>query len=116
MIDRTAGEISAHCHRDEQANNLARNLAHDIVTDRETFSEARQYYSEEFTNARRKVDGQLLTPKAAGRAACSSLTQALDGACHRASSSKPLRARFEDQQGERSSDSNGGEVDHQLDS
>jgi hypothetical protein len=40
--------------------------------------------------------------------------KALHRACHRASSSKTPRARFEDQQGERSSDSNGGEVDHQL--
>lgn len=53
MVDRTAGEISARCH-DEQANNLALNLAHEIVTGQKTADEARQYYAEEFANARRK--------------------------------------------------------------
>jgi hypothetical protein len=53
MIDRTAGEISAGCH-DEQANNLALNLAHDIVTGQKTAAEAREYYAEEFANGRRK--------------------------------------------------------------
>jgi hypothetical protein len=53
MIDRTAGEISARCHY-EQANNLALNLAHDIVTGQKTAAAAREYYAEEFANARRK--------------------------------------------------------------
>jgi len=53
MVDRTAGEISARCH-DEQANNLALNLAHDIVTGVKTVVEAREYYAKEFADARRK--------------------------------------------------------------
>ena len=44
MVDRTAGEISARCH-DEQANFLALNLAHDIVTGQRTVAEARQEYT-----------------------------------------------------------------------
>jgi len=67
MVDRTAGEISARCH-DEQANFLALNLAHDIVTGSRTPREARDYYAEEFLNARRKgptpyMDGLRFTPK-----------------------------------------------------
>ncbi|WP_114908210.1 hypothetical protein [Ornithinimicrobium murale] len=67
MIDRTAGEISARCH-DEQANFLALNLSHDIVTGSRTAREARAYYAEEFLNARRKgptpyMEGLRFTPK-----------------------------------------------------
>lgn len=51
-VDRTSGEISARCH-DEQANNLALNLAHDVVTGARTVQEARDYYAEEFLGFRR---------------------------------------------------------------
>lgn len=51
-VDRTAGEILARCH-DEQANNLAVNLAHDLVTGAKTVEEARAYYGEEFLGFRR---------------------------------------------------------------
>lgn len=53
IAERTAGEISARCH-DEQANLLALNLAHDIVTGAKSVEEARQYYAKEFADYRRK--------------------------------------------------------------
>jgi len=53
MPERTTGEASARCH-DEQANSLALNLMHDIVTGQKTVAEARDYYGVEFLNARRK--------------------------------------------------------------
>lgn len=53
MVERTTGEVSARCH-DEQANSLALNLMHDIVTGDKTVDEARSYYAKEFLDARRK--------------------------------------------------------------
>jgi hypothetical protein len=53
MVERTSGELSARCH-DEQANLLALNLTHDIVTGSRTVEEAREYYAKEFLDARRK--------------------------------------------------------------
>lgn len=53
IVDRTAGEVSARCH-DEQANFLALNLMHDIVTGKKSVEEARNYYALEFLNHRRK--------------------------------------------------------------
>ncbi|NGO11875.1 hypothetical protein G5C60_30810 [Streptomyces sp. HC44] len=53
VVERTAGEVSARCH-DEQANFLALNLLHDIVTDRKSVEEARAYYAKEFVDYRRK--------------------------------------------------------------
>lgn len=53
VVERTVGEVSARCH-DEQANFLALNLMHDIVTGQKSVAEARRYYTEEFVNARRK--------------------------------------------------------------
>jgi hypothetical protein len=53
VVERTAGEVSARCH-DEQANFLALNLMHDIVTGAKTVGEARDYYAKEFLDARRK--------------------------------------------------------------
>ena len=52
IVERTAGEVSARCH-DEQANFLALNLMHDIVTGRRTADEARAYYAKEFLDYRR---------------------------------------------------------------
>jgi hypothetical protein len=52
VVERTAGEVSARCH-DEQANFLALNLMHDVVTDRRTVADARAYYAKEFLDARR---------------------------------------------------------------
>lgn len=52
MVERTAGEVSARCH-DEEANRLALNLMHDIVTGAKTVEEARSYYAEEFLDHRR---------------------------------------------------------------
>jgi hypothetical protein len=40
VVGRTAGEVSARCH-DEQANFLALNLMHDIVTGAKSVREAR---------------------------------------------------------------------------
>jgi hypothetical protein len=53
IVERTAGEVSARCH-DEQANFLALNLMHDIVTGAKDAEEARAYYAREFLDARRK--------------------------------------------------------------
>jgi hypothetical protein len=53
MVERTTGEVSARCH-DEQANSLALNLMHDIVTGRKTVDDARDYFAKEFLDARRK--------------------------------------------------------------
>lgn len=53
VAERTAGEISARCH-DEEANRLALNLAHDIVTGVKTAQDARDYYAKEFLDYRRK--------------------------------------------------------------
>lgn len=52
IVERTAGEVSARCH-DEQANLLALNLMHDIVTDQKSVQEAREYYAQEFVDYRR---------------------------------------------------------------
>lgn len=52
-VERTAGEVSARCH-DEQANSLALNLMHDVVTGAKTVEQARQYYAKEFVDYRRK--------------------------------------------------------------
>lgn len=52
VVDRTQGEVSARCH-DEEANNLALNLVHDIVTGARTVEEARAYYAKEFAGYRR---------------------------------------------------------------
>ena len=53
VAERTAGEVSARCH-DEEANRLALNLMHDIVTGRKSVQEARDYYAKEFLDYRRK--------------------------------------------------------------
>jgi hypothetical protein len=53
IVERTAGEVSARCH-DEEANNLALNLMHDIVTGKKSVQEARDYYAKEFISYRRK--------------------------------------------------------------
>jgi hypothetical protein len=52
VVERTTGELSARCH-DEQANFLALNLAHDIVTGAKSAEEARRYYAQEFLDHRR---------------------------------------------------------------
>jgi hypothetical protein len=53
IVERTAGEVSARCH-DEEANRLALNLMHDIVTGAKSVQEARDYYAQEFIDHRRK--------------------------------------------------------------
>lgn len=53
IAERTAGEVSARCH-DEQANFLALNLMHDIVTGAKSAAEARRYYAQEFADFRRR--------------------------------------------------------------
>ena len=70
VVERTAGEVSARCH-DEQANNLALNLMHDIVTGVKDVQEARDYYAHEFLGYRKKeptpyMDGLRFTPPAGG--------------------------------------------------
>jgi hypothetical protein len=53
IVERTAGEVSARCH-DEEANQLALNLMHDIVTGAKNSEQAREYYAKEFLDYRRK--------------------------------------------------------------
>lgn len=53
IVERTAGEVSARCH-DEEANNLALNLMHEIVTGAKDVQAARNYYAKEFADYRRK--------------------------------------------------------------
>src|SRR4051812_32502606 len=72
VAERTAGEISARCH-DEEANRLALNLAHDIVTGAKTVQEARDYYAKEFLDYRRKqptpyMEKLRFTPPSGGTA------------------------------------------------
>ena len=54
VVNRTTGEASARCH-DLQANSLALNLMHDIVTGSKTWQEARAYYAKEVLDYRRKL-------------------------------------------------------------
>jgi hypothetical protein len=54
IVERTAGEVSARCH-DGQANLLAFNLMHDIVTGAKSVQEARDDYANEFADYRRKL-------------------------------------------------------------
>jgi hypothetical protein len=66
MVDRTGGEVSARCH-DEQANLLALNLMHDIVSGDRDPDDARAYYAKEFLDYRRKqptpyMDGLRFAP------------------------------------------------------
>ena len=72
IAERTAGEVSARCH-DEQANCLALNLMHDIVTGAKTVQEARSYYGKEALDYRRGkptpyMDGLRFTPHGPGAA------------------------------------------------
>lgn len=72
ICERTAGEVSARCH-DEQANFLALNLMHDIVTGAKDSQQARDYYAKEFADYRRKkptpyMDGLRFTAGDAGAA------------------------------------------------
>ncbi len=53
IVERTAGEVSARCH-DIEANRLALNLMHDIVTGAKDAPAARDYYAKEFVDYRRK--------------------------------------------------------------
>lgn len=53
MVERTTGEVSACCH-DEQANMLALNLMDEMVNGTKGLGEARDYYAQEFLDARRK--------------------------------------------------------------
>src|SRR5690606_438661 len=53
IVERTAGEVSARCH-DEEANFLALNLMHDIVTGEKDVQQARDYYAKEFIDYRRR--------------------------------------------------------------
>lgn len=53
VVERTAGEVSARCH-DEEANLLALNLMHDVVTGAKDADEARRYYAKEFIDYRRQ--------------------------------------------------------------
>jgi hypothetical protein len=53
IMERTTGEVSARCH-DLEANCLALNLMHDIVTGAKTAQQARDYYGQEVLDYRRK--------------------------------------------------------------
>jgi hypothetical protein len=45
IVERTRGEVSARCDK-EEANFLALNLAHDIVTNRRNVQQARAFYAQ----------------------------------------------------------------------
>jgi hypothetical protein len=45
IVERTKGEIAARCDK-EEANFLALNLAHDIITGKKSVDEARKFYAE----------------------------------------------------------------------
>ena len=79
VVERTTGEVSARCH-DEEANNLALNLMHDIVTEVRNVEQARAYYAQEFLDYRRKrstpyMEDLRFTP--AGREAADADTRVL---------------------------------------
>jgi len=68
--ERTSGEVSARCH-DEQANLLALNLMHDIVTGARDAEDARRYYAKEVLDYRRGkptpyMEGLRFQPHGAG--------------------------------------------------
>lgn len=72
IVERTAGEVSARCH-DLQANFLALNLMHDIVTGAKTVKQAREYYGKEVVDFQRKKPTPYMqklrfTPHGAGAA------------------------------------------------
>lgn len=72
VVERTAGEVSARCH-DEQANFLALNLMHDIVTGAKSVEEAREHYGREFLDFRRNkptpyMEGLKFQPSGGGTA------------------------------------------------
>ena len=54
ITERTAGEASARCH-DLEANCLALNLMHDLVTGAKNVQQAREYYKKEVLDYRRKL-------------------------------------------------------------
>jgi hypothetical protein len=60
ITERTSGEVSARCH-DVEANSLALNLMHDIVTGVKSVQEARDYYGKEFLDYRRKKSTPYMT-------------------------------------------------------
>ena len=69
IVERTAGEVSPRCH-DEEANFLALNLMHDIVTGAKTAKEARDYHAKEFADYRSKKPTPYMSAlRAAERAA-----------------------------------------------
>ncbi len=45
VVERTRGELAARC-ADERANNLALNLAHEIIIARKSCEEARRFHAE----------------------------------------------------------------------
>ena len=72
IVERTVGEVSARCH-DEEANRLALNLMHDIVSGAKSVEDARTYYAKEFADFRRKkptpyMDRLHFTPGDSGAA------------------------------------------------
>ena len=70
ITERTAGEVSARCH-DLEANCLALNLMHDLVTGAKTVPQAREYYKKEVLDYRRHaptpyMEGLRFTPHGPG--------------------------------------------------
>jgi len=45
IVERTKGELSARCHK-EEANFLALDVAHDVLTGKRTIEEAQRFYAE----------------------------------------------------------------------
>jgi hypothetical protein len=59
IVERTKGVMSARCDR-EEANLLALNLAHDIITDKRTVEDARNAYAENIKALMNKQPGPYM--------------------------------------------------------
>jgi hypothetical protein len=65
--ERTAGEVSARCH-DLEANCLALNLMHDLVTGAKSAQEARAYYKEVLDYRHEELERAVEEGEAKGKA------------------------------------------------
>jgi hypothetical protein len=107
VVERTAGQVSARCH-DEQANFLALNLMHDLVTGTKGVEETRAYYAKEFLDARRnkptpymeKLHFQPAEGKAADPDERILSEEQLEQAKHEGEAGKEALKRFRSQNGD----------------
>ena len=59
IVERTKGELAARCDK-EEANFLAINLAHDVVTGKRTVDDARKFYSDSIAMMMKGKPGDYL--------------------------------------------------------